>query len=146
MQKKDTGEMPTIPKPQIVYGELVYWITIASALIAIVGPALALIFPDNNVLPPIGSLSAIFSGTKSSDIWAGSNAGGFPGGHFYFKNLFTGDGFTQFGVALGCGVALPGLIGAAIAYGRSRAHWFTFLSLWVAFMIFFAAAGVINLH
>lgn len=138
--------MPAIPMSQIVYGEIVYWLTIASALIAIIGPALALIFTDHNVMNPGLTFSAIFSGKSIAEVWAVSNAGGFPGGHFYLQNLMTGDGITQLGIALGCGVALPGLLGSAATFVRSRSYGYVVLSLWVAFLVFFAAAGIVNLH
>jgi hypothetical protein len=138
--------MPAIPMSQIVYGEIVYWITITAAVITIVGPALALIFSENNVLHPIGTFSAIFAGMSPAEIWATSRDGAFPGGHFYFSNLTKGDGFTQFGIAIGCAVALPGLLGATVAFIRSKSYGFVFLSLWVAFMVFFSAYGLISIH
>ena len=138
--------MPAIPMSQIVYGEIVYWLTIASALIAIIGPALALVSADHNVMNPGLTFSAIFSGQSIAEVWAVSNVGGFPGGHFYLQHLLTGDGITQLGIALGCGVALPGLLGSAASFVRSRSYGYVMLSLWVAFLVFFAAAGIVNLH
>lgn len=139
-------ERLNMPKSQIVYGEIVYWVTITAALIATVGPVIALVFAQNNVMHPNFTFSAIFAGKSAADVWASSVTGGFPGGHFYAKYLTTGDGFTQLGLALGCGVALPGLLGSSLAYAREKSFGFVGLSLWVAFLIFFAAAGIVNLH
>lgn len=146
MERVAIPAIPAMPMSQIVYGEIVYWITIASCLIAIVGPVLAIIFADNNVMHPNFTFSAIFAGKSAAEVWSSSVTGSFPGGHFYMKYLTTGDGFTQLGVALGCGVALPGLLGAAISYVRDRSYGFVVLSLWVAFLVFFSAAGIVNLH
>lgn len=146
MDRTETLRMPAMPISQIVYGEIVYWVTIAAALICTVGPTLALIFMDHNVMDPSFTFGAIFAGKKAADVWALSQAGGFPGGHFYVSNLFTGDGFTQLGLALGCGVALPGLLGATIAFAKSKSWGFVALSLWVGFLIFFSAAGIVSMH
>lgn len=146
MERVQSLNMPAMPMSQIVYGEIVYWVTIASALIVTVGPTLALIFADSNVLNPIGTFTAIFAGHSPAEVWAASRSGEFPGGHFYLGNLLSGDGFTQLGVALGCGVALPGLVGSIFAFVRERAWGFVFLSLWVAFLVFISASGIVNLH
>jgi len=141
-----TMQMPVMPMSQIVYGEIVYWVTILAAIICTVGPAVAMLFPESNVMHPSHTFGAIFAGKKAADIWALSTTGGFPGGHFYFSNMMTGDGFTQFGLALGCGVALPGLIGALFTYMKEKAFGFVALSAWVAFLVFFSAAGIIHMH
>jgi hypothetical protein len=145
MKKVDPSKIVAIPKAQIVYGETVYWITVVSTLIVIIGPALSLIFLDNNVMNPLGSFNAIFSGQSPAEIWTASRDGAFPGGHFYWNNMFTGDGFTHFGVVLGCGVALPALLAAAVAYIASKSYGFALVCLWVAFLVFFAAAGIVSL-
>lgn len=146
MEKTETLRIPAMPMSQIVYGEIVYWVTIAAAMICIVGPALALMFMDSNVMNPSFTFGAIFAGKSAAEVWSLSQAGGFPGGHFYASNFLTGDGFTQFGLAIGCGVALPGLLGATIAFAKSKSFGFVALSLWVAFLIFFSAAGIVNMH
>jgi len=146
MQKVEILKMPAMPMSQIVYGEIVYWATIASALIVTIGPTLALIFTDSNIMNPFGTFTAIFSGTSPSEVWAASKTGSFPGGHFYLRNLTTGDGFTQLGLALGCGVALPGLLGSIFAFIREKSWGFVCLSLWVAALVFVSASGIVSLH
>lgn len=146
MERTETLRMPAMPISQIVYGEIVYWVTIASAIICTVGPALALIFMNNNVMDPSFTFGAIFAGKKAADIWALSQGGAFPGGHFYLSNMFTGDGLTQFGLALGCGVALPGLIGATFAFAKSKSFGFVGLSIWVSALVLMSAAGIVNMH
>ncbi|MFZ5759283.1 MAG: hypothetical protein ACOY32_06605 [Thermodesulfobacteriota bacterium] len=146
MQKVETLKMPVMPMSQIVYGEVVYWITILAAIITIIGPALALIFTENNVMNPVGTLTSIFAGMSPAEVWANSKDGAFPGGHFYLSNLFTGDGFTQFGIALGCGVALPGLLASSLVYMKDKAFGFVALSLWVAALVFLSASGLVNIH
>lgn len=139
------SERPKMPGAQIVYGEVVYWITIAAAIISIIGPVIAVVNIDNNVLNPHFLFAAIFDGKAPEVIWE-EVGGGFPGGHFYKKYFLYGDGFTQFGLALGCSAAFWALIGAAAAYRKDKTYLYVILSLWVAGMIAFAAIGIIKGH
>lgn len=135
-------ERPTIPKAQLWYGEIVYWICLASAFVCTVGPVVILWNADNNVMNPHYLFTAIFSGKKAAAIW-NDVGGGFPGGHFYLKGIFRGDGLTQFGIALGCTSALPAALAAAYAYvaEKPKAWLWAGMACWVSFMIAFSAVS-----
>ena len=135
---------PDMPQAQIVYGEVIYWLCIIAAAICTIGPLISLWFVDNNVLNPHFVFAALWEGKSAETIW--NTAGeGFPGGHFFLYNITTGDGFTQFGIALGSIAALPALFMASIAYLRERPrnYLYAILSLWVMLLIAFASAGII---
>jgi hypothetical protein len=97
------------------------------------------------VLNPYKLFNAIFEGKDAKTVWQ-EVGGEFPGGHFYLKNFTYGDGFTQFGLALGCSVALWALIATAIAYGSDRNYLYVFLSLWVAFLVALSLVGIVGMH
>ena len=78
-------QKPEMPKAQTVYGAIVYWITIVSCLICMVGPVISVANPENNVLNPYKLFNAIFQGKDAQTVWQ-EVGGGFPGGHFYLKN------------------------------------------------------------
>ena len=139
------AETPKMPRAQIIYGSIVYWITILSCLICMVGPVISVASPDNNVLNPYKLFNAIFEGKDAQTIWQ-EVGGEFPGGHFYLKNLTYGDGFTQLGLALGCSVALWALIVVAVAYARERIYIYAILSLWVAGLVALSMIGVVEMH
>ena len=138
-------QKPEMPKAQIVYGAIVYWITIVSCLICMVGPVISVANPENNVLNPYKLFNAIFQGKDTQTVWQ-EVGGEFPGGHFYLKNLTYGDGFTQFGLALGCSVALWALVVAAIAYAREKIYLYVILALWVAFLVAMSMVGIVGMH
>jgi hypothetical protein len=138
-------ETPIMPRAQLVYGAIIYWITIAAAIICMIGPVISLASPDNNVLNPYYLFAGIFDGKKAATVWQ-EVGGGFPGGHFYFKNFTMGDGFTQFGLALGCSVALWALLATAIAYLWEKIYLYVILSLWVAFLVAVSAIGIVGMH
>jgi len=138
-------ETPIMPRAQLVYGAIVYWITIAAAIICMIGPVISMASVDNNVLNPHYLFAGIFEGKDAATVWQ-EVGGGFPGGHFYFKNFTMGDGFTQFGLALGCSVAIWALLAAAIAYLLDKIYLYVILSLWVAFLVAVSAIGIVGMH
>jgi hypothetical protein len=136
---------PKMPKTQLVYGEMVYWVTIVACLICMVGSVLSVAFPDNNILNPYQLFGAIFEGKSAHQIWE-EVGGGYPGGHFYLSNLTKGDGFTQFGLALGCSVALWSLIVVAFVYRSEKNYLYLFLAIWVAVLVGLSMTGIISAH
>ena len=140
-----TNESPKMPRAQIVYGSIVYWITILSCIICMIGPVISVASPENNVLNPYKLFNAIFEGKDAQTVWQ-EVGGSFPGGHFYLKNLTFGDGFTQFGLALGCSVALWALIVSAFAYAKDKNYLYVILAIWVAGLVALSMIGIVGTH
>ena len=134
-----------MPRAQTTYGAIVYWITILSCIICMIGPVISVAYPENNVLNPYKLFSAIFEGKDAQTVWK-EVGGEFPGGHFYLKNFTYGDGFTQFGLALGCSVALWALLVSAVAYGREKIYLYVILSLWVSALVALSMIGIVSSH
>jgi hypothetical protein len=137
------SQQPHMPRAQIVYGEIVYWITIISCLICMIGPALSVARPEHNVLNPYKLFNAIFEGKTPEEVW--NEAGdGFPGGHFYLEGRYLGcgDAWTQVGLALGCSCAFWGLVFAAALYASERYWLWVVLSLWVATLVLLSMIGI----
>ncbi len=140
-----TEQAPKIPRVQIIYGEIVYWITIIACIICMIGPVISVAAPEKNVLNPYKLFNAIFQGKDAQTVWQ-EVGGGFPGGHFYLKYFTYGDGFTQFGLALGCSVALWALIASAFAYAADKVYIYVGLSIWVAIMVALSMIGIMAAH
>ena len=138
-------ETPKMPRAQTTYGAIVYWVTILAAIICMVGPVISVASPDNNVLNPYKLFNAIFEGKDAQTVWK-EVGGEFPGGHFYLKHFTYGDGFTQFGVALGCSVALWALIAAALAYASDKIYLYVGLAVWVAAHVALSMTGIVGMH
>ena len=136
---------PQMPRAQTTYGAIVYWITILSCIICMIGPVISVAYPENNVLNPYKLFSAIFEGKDAQTVWK-EVGGEFPGGHFYLKNFTYGDGFTQFGLALGCSVALWALLVSAVAYGREKIYLYVILSIWVSALVALSMIGIVSSH
>ena len=136
---------PKMPRAQTIYGAIVYWITIIACLICMIGPVISVASPENNVLNPYKLFNAIFEGKDAQTVWK-EVGGEFPGGHFYLKHFTYGDGFTQFGLALGCSVALWALIASALAYASDKNYLYVGLSVWVAVMVAASMIGIVATH
>jgi len=135
------AQQPKMPRVQLVYGEIIYWVTILACLICMIGPAISVAAPDNNVLDPYKVFNAIFEGKTAEEVW--QEAGdGVPGGHFYLTHISYGDGLTQFGLALGCSCAIWGLLAAAGAYASEKRWLWVALSLWVVLMVVLSVIGI----
>ncbi len=134
-----------MPRAQTRYGSIVYWVTILSCIICTIGPVISVASPDNNVLNPYKLFNAIFEGKDARTVWQ-EVGGEFPGGHFYLKRLTYGDGFTQFGLALGCSVALWALLASAVAYASDKNYLYLSLSIWVAIMVALSMVGIFAAH
>ena len=141
----NTPETPKMPRAQTIYGAIVYWVTILSCIICMIGPVVSVASPDNNVLDPYKLFNAIFEGKDAETVWQ-EVGGNFPGGHFYLKHFTYGDGLTQVGLALGCSVALWALIAAAISYASDKIYLYTALSIWVAGLAALSMVGIVGMH
>ena len=141
----NAAHAPKMPRAQIIYGEIIYWMTITACIICMVGPVISVASPDNNVLNPYKLFGAIFEGKNAETLWK-EVGGGFPGGHFYFRNFTKGDGFTQFGLAMGCSCAFWGLLATAVAYAKEKVYTYVVLSLWVATLVCLAMVGIVSTH
>ncbi|NQT72429.1 MAG: hypothetical protein HQ553_06610 [Chloroflexi bacterium] len=61
-------ERPAVPLSQRVFGEVVYWITILCAILCIVGPVVAFVDMDENVLNPHFLMQDIFDGMAAESV------------------------------------------------------------------------------
>ncbi len=139
-------EKPKIPFSQLVFGESVYWLCVVAAIVCMIGPIIAMLSMDGNVVNPHYLFASIFKGNTANAVWE-EMAGEFPGGHFWLDNIATGDGFTQFGLVIGCGSALPALMATAMVYlfkKKERSYIWVLFSLGIAVLITISILGIVN--
>ena len=137
---------PKIPLSQTIYGQTIYWVCVLATLVCIAGPVLAIAFPDRNTMNPHYLFFSIWEGNSPGDVWQ-QVAGGFPGGHFWLQNLNTWDGFTQFGIVIGCSCACLALLGASTAFllEKPRSYGWALVSFFIASFIILSALGIYHI-
>ena len=112
-------EKPRVPRPQLVYAAVIYWLCIVAALICTVAPVLAIVFPSSNFLDPHYLFYSIWQGSPPSEIWEEMSRG-FPGAHFWVGRLGHPDALIQLGLVIGCCSAAAALLTAALAFLREK--------------------------
>lgn len=138
-------ERPKVPITGVVIGDIIYWVCIIAAFIAMVGPVIILLAPDNNVSDPFKIFSLVWEGKNSDEIWtAVTPEGKYPGPLFWIHNITKGDGITQLGVWLACICSLPAVFIGGILYILERSVTYLILCWFVAFMILFSMLGIIK--
>ena len=136
-----------IPQSQKMFGGIVYWVTIVSAIGALAVPILILASPANNILNPNLVFMAIFEGQSPEEIWSSSTVGTFPGGHFYLDHITQADSWAMLFIVTGCAFGLIGLIPAVIYQVVKEKDWFcAVLGTVIAALIFLSMIGVLRIE
>lgn len=127
----NTEQRPDIPQAGVIFGDLIYWITIVATGVAIVGSILTFLVSQGNYIEPAYLLSSIWEGKNVDQIWQGG-AGSMPEGHWYLAHLSKGDGLTTAGLALGVFSVIPAILGAAYFLFKDKDYVFAGLALFAA--------------
>jgi hypothetical protein len=135
MSNIEEAQQIKVPLSGIVYGNIIYWVTLVGAVIVIVGSVLSFLTEANYMLPGY-LLSAIWEGKTVDQIWA--VVGGPPEGHWYLWEIATGNGLTMFGIALGVFSVIPGLLAAGVVLWREKNYLYGSLAV-IAALITIAA-------
>lgn len=140
MKRSDFVEQP---RPQRVYGGIVYWLSIVAALVCLVGPVITIAFPAKNVMDPHSLFSKIWAGNSPDAIWRSVPTVP-PGGHFWLHTLPSGDAIIQLGLELGCCSAGIALLATSLAYlsRRPRSYGWAIGSFVIAVLVALAAVGI----
>lgn len=137
-------EKPRIQQSQVIFGDIVYWLTITAAIICMIGPVMAFASMDGNILNPHYLFANMWSGMGPEAIM--ETAGEVEaGGHYWVNNLAAGDGFTQLGLVIGCSVAIPAMLAAAIVYVfKERSLGWALGALWIVGLVTISVLGIIS--
>ena len=136
-------EKPQVPKPQIVYGTIIYWLCIAAAFVCTLGPVLAILLPSSNLLDPHYLFYSIWQGSSPAEIWK-EMSGGYPGAHFWLGRLGQPDALIQLGLVAGCSCSGLALLSAAPAFLRQKPRqvgW-ALIALVIAIQIALSVLGI----
>jgi hypothetical protein len=128
------------PFAGVVYGAIVYWVTITSSFIVIIGSVLACVTRMNFVSPSYW-ICSLWQGKQTGEIW-GEFAAVSPVGHWYLNSLGTGDGLTAFGISLGVFSITLGMVAAAIILLKEKRTFLGLLALVAATITVISMLGL----
>lgn len=113
--ENDEDDRPLVPRAGIIYGDIIYWGTIAGTFLVIIG-SFVTFTTMNNYIDPAYLLSAIIDGKTVDDIWKGAEGvNQLPNGHWYLSEISTGNGLTMAGIAIGVFSVTPAIFASAYA-------------------------------
>jgi hypothetical protein len=143
--KQNPEESPEIPASGVVYGDTIYWGTIASAIIALIGQVVTFLTAGSAIAPSV-LLSRIWEGKGVEGIWQGVGIDRPANEHWYFSQITTGEGLTMFGIALGVFVVIPALLASAyVLVTREGRPLFATLAVIAALITIASFVGVIQM-
>jgi|GEM_PF-453454 len=142
-QSTDDKEKPVkISLAGIVYGDIIYWTTIAATFLVIAGSML-MFLSGENFIDPAYLIGAVMDERSKDDIWCGA-VGNVPNGHWYLSQLSTGNGLTMAGIALGVFSVIPAIVGASFYLLKDRQWDFASLAVVAALVTIIAMGGSLN--
>jgi len=106
------------PLSGLAYGQIVYWITMASSFIAMIGSVIANVTKANFITPTYW-ITAIWQGKSTAEIWE-PVTGSLPVGHWYLNCLATGDGITALGISIGVFSVILAMVVAGIILFKEK--------------------------
>lgn len=106
-------EQPPISYAGIIYGDIIYWGTLAGAFVVLLG-SLVTFATTSNYIDPSYMLSSLLEGKSVTEIWQNAEGvGALPNGHWYLSVLGTGNGLTMLGIAIGVFSVTPAIFASA---------------------------------
>lgn len=134
-------DAPVVPIAGVVYGDTIYWTTIVASVVTLVGQIWSFV-AQNNYMSPSYLLTSIWQGKKVDEIW--EVVGGVPNGHWYLPHLWTGDGLTTAGLALGVFGVTPAIAASALVLYKQGQKLFGSLALIAGSITVLAFTGVMG--
>ena len=117
-----------IPISGVIYGQTIYWLTIISSLIVLLGTIISFL-ERNSPLPASYLLKSVIDGKSKKDIWANSFVGEPPNIFFFLTNLSYGESITMIGIAVGVSSVIPATLFSSYFLWKSRNPVFALIAL-----------------
>ena len=144
-QNTSQEDQPEIPRSGVAYGETIYWGTVASAVITVIGQVITFLTQGSAISPSI-LLSRIWDGKGVDGIWQGVGIARPENEHWYFAHLTSGEGLTMFGIAVGVFIVIPALLASSyVLFTRENRPLFGVLAVIAALITIASFVGVIQM-
>lgn len=133
-----------IPTSALAYGETIYWITVLSSFLVIIGIVRS--FTDaTQLFSPTYMLTAVLEGDPVREIWMNSALQAMPKSHWYFSSLESGEGLMVLGIATGVFSIIPATAIAALLFWRSNNRIFAILAALASLITIVSMVGWISM-
>ena len=108
-----------VPISGVVYGEIIYWLTVGSSFVVLLGTIISFI-ETQSLVSSAYILKSVFTGKSVEEIWLGSDISKIPDIKFYVTAFNFGESITILGIAFGVFSVIPAVFCASYFLWRSR--------------------------
>ena len=108
-----------VPISGVVYGEIIYWLTVGSSFVVLLGTIISFI-ETQSLVSSAYILKSVFTGKSVEEIWLGSDISKIPDIKFYVTTFNFGESITILGIAFGVFSVIPAVFCASYFLWRSR--------------------------
>ena len=108
-----------VPISGVVYGEIIYWLTVSSSFVVLLGTIISFI-ETQSLVSSAYILKSVFTGKSVEEIWLGSDISKIPDIKFYVTTFNFGESITILGIAFGVFSVIPAVFCASYFLWRSR--------------------------
>ena len=132
-----------VPISGVVYGEIIYWLTVSSSFVVLLGTIISFI-ETQSLVSSAYILKSVFTGKSVEEIWLGSDISQIPDIKFYLATFNFGESITILGIAFGVFSVIPAVFCASYFLWRSRNPVFAISAVFAGIItIFSMLAGVL---
>ena len=132
-----------VPISGVVYGEIIYWLTVGSSFVVLLGTIISFI-ETQSLVSSAYILKSVFTGKSVEEIWLGSDISQIPDIKFYLTRFNFGESITILGIAFGVFSVIPAVFCASYFLWRSRNPVFAISAVFAGIItIFSMLAGVL---
>ena len=130
-----------IPISGVIFGQTIYWLTIFSSFLVILGTIIS--FVEKDSLIPTGQLfQSIINGKNVEEIWHGMDFSHPPDMVFFLTNPTIGESITIIGIAIGVSSVVPATFLSAYFLKKSRNPVFAFLAMLAGLLTCVSISGI----
>ena len=132
-----------VPISGVVYGEIIYWLTVGSSFVVLLGTIISFI-ETQSLVSSAYILKSVFTGKSVEEIWLSSDIGQIPDIKFYLTTFNFGESITILGIGFGVFSVIPAVFCASYFLWRSRNPVFAISAVFAGIItIFSMLAGVL---
>ena len=130
-----------IPISGVIFGQTIYWLTIFSSFLVILGTIISFVEKDS-LIPTSQLFQSIINGKNVEEIWHGMGFSYPPDMVFFLTNPTIGESITIIGIAIGVSSVVPATFLSAYFLKKSRNPVFAFLAMFAGLLTCVAISGI----
>ena len=130
-----------IPISGVIYGQVIYWLTLVSSFLVLLGTIVSFMEKDSPV-DTSQLLQSVIDGKSVDHIWQGIGLSPAPDMLFFLANPTVGESMTMIGIAIGVSSVVPATFISAYFLKKSRNPVFACLAVLAGLLTCVAVSGI----